>query len=265
MLSRCAAVLGNTGSCCGKYDCAHLLLTAAQFFAHPFTRALELSAEYNSFALLIHCLLSCSLHRIIAGQETLVVGPVISAFPLGGFRAFSFEADPHRLWAGPFFFSPTLVWVTCCRNTPQKEATDTAVSPETAYKKNWSFVLSAPETFWTPPHSKQTPSMVMCCSGQSMPIEMQIVSGQRWRRTATPAVLSADKSQAEWTLMMMSRLYYPFSFIINNMLFCLSCCTEKQWPTSYLRWSNRTLIKTSHVLLREIKFYCVPWWQFRRL
>lgn len=135
MLSRCAAVLGNTGSCCGKYDCAHLLLTAAQFFAHPFTRALELSAEYNSFALLIHCLLSCSLHRIIAGQETLVVGPVISAFPLGGFRAFSFEADPHRLWAGPFFFSPTLVWVTCCRNTPQKEATDTAVSPETAYKK----------------------------------------------------------------------------------------------------------------------------------
>lgn len=29
--------------------------------------------------------------------------------------------------------------------------------------------------------------MVTCCSSKSMPIEMQIVSGQRWLRTATPA------------------------------------------------------------------------------
>lgn len=58
MLSRCAGVLGNAGSRSGKYDCAHLFLTAVQVLAHPFTRASEVPAEYNLVALLIHCLLS---------------------------------------------------------------------------------------------------------------------------------------------------------------------------------------------------------------
>lgn len=152
MLSRCAQVLGKTGSCCGNYDCAHLLLTAVQFGAHPFTRALEVFAEHNSCLVdslpAFRCFWSSSLHRIIAGQEILVVGTVISTFPLSGFRAFSFDADPHRLWAGPcflFFFSP-LVWVTCCRNTPQKEAADT----DTAYKKGMHCALSPRNIVDTP-------------------------------------------------------------------------------------------------------------------
>lgn len=95
MLCRCAEVLGKTGSCCGKYDCA-LLLMAAQFLAHPLTRALEDSAEYNSFASLIHCLLQ-DVSCLVVDTESSLDKKFISAFPLSGFGAFSFDADPYRL------------------------------------------------------------------------------------------------------------------------------------------------------------------------
>lgn len=94
MLSRCAGVLGNAGSRSGKYDCAHLVLTAVRVLAHPFTRASEVPAEYNLVALLIHCLLSdlfflsCSPHRTIAEREILVAGPIVPTTPLSGFGAF---------------------------------------------------------------------------------------------------------------------------------------------------------------------------------
>lgn len=127
MLSRCAAVLGNAGSRSGKYDRAHLVLTAVQVLAHLFTRASEVPAEHNSVAWLSHRLLSdlfiflsCRPHRTIAGREILVAGPIVPTTPCQRLRGPFFIWHRSSQIMSRAGFLSTWVWVTCCRNTPQK-------------------------------------------------------------------------------------------------------------------------------------------------
>lgn len=91
----------------------------SQVLAHAFTRALDVFAEFNSFAMFISASFkmfsrSCSPHRIIAGWDILVVEPIIWNIPFEELWGLFICHRSSQIMSGPFSFL-TLVWVTCCR------------------------------------------------------------------------------------------------------------------------------------------------------
>lgn len=104
MLSRCAEVLGKTGSCCGKYDCAQKLLSAvhssSSFFHKSFGSACWVQLICHVYpGLLQDFLFGLVVYTESVPDEKLLLWNQSSqTFPLSSFRAFSFDTDPHRLW-----------------------------------------------------------------------------------------------------------------------------------------------------------------------
>lgn len=156
----------------------------SQVLAHSFSRALEVFAEFNSFAMFISASVKMFFSGLVVHTESLLDETSLlwnqssEAFPLRSSGAFSFATDPYRLGAVPFLSNFGLGHV------PQ-----ILLSALAELIKTYPLCSQPQKHFLHPPHSKQTLSMVTCSSSKSTPIEMQIVSGQRWRETAAPAGL----------------------------------------------------------------------------
>lgn len=75
----------------------------SQVLAHSFTRALDLFAEFNSFAMFISASFEMFFSGLVVGTESsvdeasLLWNQSSETFPLRSSGAFSFATDPHRL------------------------------------------------------------------------------------------------------------------------------------------------------------------------